>query len=110
MGLHEIGSLILELLEMPAFAYKLPSDIRQDDVALDCNPRTVKKQMNAMQKRNKEKEKRLSSKRQTLTIREPVLGNEHGNGNGHMKRINLSKLTKLDLEIKNDEKKRDRRH
>ena len=46
----EIASVMLELLDLPQYAFKLPSNIREEDCILDCNPESVQKQMSAIQK------------------------------------------------------------
>ena len=48
--LMEIASIILELLELPKSAFRIPSGIKENDESLDCNPETVRKQMKVIQK------------------------------------------------------------
>merc|ERR1712228_867553 len=108
MGI-EIGSLILELLSLPDFAFKHPTNIRQDDDCLDCNPQTVQKQISVKQKRNKEENaKKSETKKQILRITEPVLSQK--NGQSQIKTINLKKMVKSEKNKKRKRKKsRDRR-
>merc|ERR1712228_834199 len=100
----EIGSLILELLSLPDFAFKHPTNIREDDDCLDCNPQTVQKQISVKQKRNKEENaKKSETKKQILRIREPVLSQK--NGQNQIKTINLKKMVKSEKNKKRKRKK-----
>mmetsp|Transcript_70110 Transcript_70110/g.111514 ORF Transcript_70110/g.111514 Transcript_70110/m.111514 type:complete len:650 (-) Transcript_70110:142-2091(-) len=127
--LHEIASIILELLELPQRAYKIPSNINEDDESLDYNPQTVKNQMRVIQKRNLEKQKRINAAKREIqrqhtapmqattamptktvvlpkmvTVPKPILGHHHNanhsNNGSNMQPINGIKKINLNLKGK----------